>query len=438
METGCGTHNNQPSKTYVPDPSFIHNLNNQLTEALVLGTFSPPAAARIYAYANIAAYEAAIANSDSFVSFSGQLKAMPTMPKVVPGKHYIPEAAAAVAFCRVGNNVVWNGYILDSARVQFVNSLKDQCNADDVAYSASFGDSIATAVIKWMNTDGYAETRKMPYYVPLNKEWSWEPTPPKYAEALEPWWQTIRPLILDTCAQFGPPPPPPFSKEKGSEFYNMVMVVYNTTGKIMMDDTAVANFWDCNPYVTKHEGHVTYSVRQISPGGHWIGIAQIASKNEHLDLQHCCEIYSLTAVALSDAFISCWETKYRYNLIRPHTYINRYIDHDWNPILETPPFPEYTSGHSVISSAAATVLENYFGAPYHYIDSVEHPFGKQPRTFDSFRQAANEAAISRLYGGIHYRQSIENGKTQGKNVGEWLLSHVQTRKTPKQAPLTLK
>jgi hypothetical protein len=407
--------------------SIIHQLNNQLSEAIILGTFSPCAAARVYAYANIAAYEAAIQGSDSFISCSGQLKLMPVMPK--PDlKNYIPEVALTVAFCTVGNVVVWHDYILDSAKTKTIRSLGGYFDKDKINYSIGYGDTLAATIIKWMNADGYSQTRKMPFYVPLKKEWSWEPTPPKFAEAIEPWWHTIHPLILDSASQFRAPGPPPFSAEKNTAFYNSALQVYNTSGKVMMNDTAIANFWDCNPFLTKREGHITYAVRQISPGGHWIGITQIACKLKNLNLQQSCEIYSLTAIALSEAFISCWETKYHYNLIRPQTYINRYINHNWNPLLETPPFPEYPSGHSVISSAAATVLENYFGNNFSYTDSVEVTFGKAPRHFTSFTQASEEAAISRNFGGIHYMEAIEDGKKEGRQVGEWEIAHLKTHR----------
>lgn len=425
---------NQPSKnatgnipSAIVSASLIHQLNNQLTEALILGTFSPPAAARVYAYANIAAYEAAIQGNDSFISYYSQLKNMPAIPKA-DQKKYIPEVALTTAFCKVANTVVWHDYILDSAGVKMVDSLRKNFSNENVSYSISFGDSLAAVIISWMNTDGYSKTRKMPFYLPLKKEWSWEPTPPKFAEAIEPWWHTIQPFVMDSAAQFRGAGPPPFSSQKKSSFYKSNLRVYETSGKVMMDDTAIANFWDCNPFLTKREGHTTYAVRQISPGGHWIGITQIACKLKNLNVQQSCEIYSLTAIALADGFISCWETKFHYNLIRPQTYINRYIDHNWNPLLETPPFPEYTSGHSVISSAAATVLENYFGKEFTYTDSVELPFGKAPRKFNSFRQASDEAAISRLYGGIHYIEAIEDGKLQGHNIGDWQIAHIKTHR----------
>jgi hypothetical protein len=166
----------------------------------------------------------------------------------------------------------------------------------------------------------------------------------------------------------------------------------------------------------------------MSPPAHWIGISIIASKKKSLNIIQSSEILTTVSIGLSDAFISCWEAKYYYNLIRPVTYINRYIDNDWKPLLETPLFPEYTSGHSVISRTAAVILEDYFGKNFFFIDSSEVPFGKKPREFYSFIQASNEAAISRLYGGIHFKSGIEKGIEQGDSVGKYILKNIVLKK----------
>jgi hypothetical protein len=126
-----------------------------------------------------------------------------------------------------------------------------------------------------------------------------------------------------------------------------------------------------------------------------------------------------------DAFISCWDEKYRSNRIRPETYINRYIDVNWKPLLQTPPFPEYTSGHSVMSTATAQVLTYLMGDQFSFTDDSEEMFEIRARSFTSFLQAAAEAAISRLYGGIHFRDSIENGQTQGKNIGDNIIEKLK-------------
>jgi hypothetical protein len=170
--------------------------------------------------------------------------------------------------------------------------------------------------------------------------------------------------------------------------------------------------------------------KKITPGGHWMSIAGIAARTAGVDAMRASEAYILTAVALADGFISCWDEKYRSCLTRPVTVINQEIDPTWSPILQTPAFPEYTSGHSVVSGAASTVLTALFGEPFAYVDSTEVEFGLTVRWYDSFRQAADEAAMSRLYGGIHYRPAIENGVAQGRAVGQRVVEQLHTRERP--------
>jgi len=185
-----------------------------------------------------------------------------------------------------------------------------------------------------------------------------------------------------------------------------------------------AKFWDCNPNISYTKGHVMYYEQQISPGGHWMMIACQIIEDEGIPYQEGSEILSKLGVTIADAFISCWSEKYKSNLIRPETYINKYIDLDWEPILQTPAFPEYTSGHSVASASAATILTHVFGEGYKFIDSTEIPYGLPARPFNSFREASEEAAISRLYGGIHYMPAIENGVKQGNDIGDYIINKL--------------
>jgi hypothetical protein len=199
-------------------------------------------------------------------------------------------------------------------------------------------------------------------------------------------------------------------------------------GRHLTDEQrAIASFWDCNPYVMHVQGHAMFATKKISPGGHWMGVTAIASRKSGADLMRSSEAYVRASLALADGFISTWDEKYRSSVIRPETYINRYLDERWEPLLQTPPFPEYTSGHSVISNAVAVVLADEFGSPFAFADSAEISYGLPVRSFPSFEAAAAEAAISRLYGGIHYRAAIEQGAVQGKLVGALVAARVRTR-----------
>ena len=155
-----------------------------------------------------------------------------------------------------------------------------------------------------------------------------------------------------------------------------------------------------------------------------MSIVKVACNQTNAGIMQSSAAYTLTAIALFDGFISCWDEKYYSNVIRPETYINANIDESWRPMLQTPPFPEYTSGHSVISTAAAIVLSSLFGDNFSFNDDTEVEFGLPVRSFTSFIEASKEAAISRLYGGIHYRPAIENGQVQGQKIGEWVLSRI--------------
>jgi hypothetical protein len=169
------------------------------------------------------------------------------------------------------------------------------------------------------------------------------------------------------------------------------------------------------------------ATKKISPGGHWINITREACLVRNLDVVQTAEAYACMAITIAACFISCWDEKYRSRVIRPETYINQYIDNNWMPFLQTPPFPEYTSGHSVVSMAAAVVLGKMFGTEFSYVDSTESEFGLTPRSFHSFQEAAREAAISRFYGGIHYMPSILNGMKEGEEIGNYFVKKLRTR-----------
>jgi len=246
-------------------------------------------------------------------------------------------------------------------------------------------------------------------------------------DAVEPNWGTLRPFTMDSASQFKPEPPFPFDTTKKSAFWKQ-MVEVQTVGKgLTGEQRAIAAFWDCNPFVMHVQGHTMFAIKKMSPGGHWMGIVALASRKTNADMLRASEAYVRTALALGDGFLSVWSEKYRSNMIRPETMINTYLDESWQPLLQTPPFPEYTSGHSAISTASAVVLTQLFGDNFAFADSTEMEYGLPVRSYSSFEAAAREAAISRLYGGIHYRRAIEQGQVQGRKVGEHLLAKVITR-----------
>jgi hypothetical protein len=200
--------------------------------------------------------------------------------------------------------------------------------------------------------------------------------------------------------------------------------VYDARSAAQTEHHDIADFWDCNPFAVAFSGHVAIGLKKISPGGHWMGIASIACEKANLSLDSAILVHTVLAMALHDGFISCWQEKYKSDRIRPETAINKYLDPSWRPQLQTPPFPEYTSGHSVVSSAAAMVLTYMLGDNFGFLDTTEVYFGLPERHFNSFNEAASEAAISRMYGGIQYRDACDQGSLQGKQVAQHALSRL--------------
>ncbi|MEO1654827.1 MAG: vanadium-dependent haloperoxidase, partial [Bacteroidota bacterium] len=254
-------------------------------------------------------------------------------------------------------------------------------------------------------------------------------------QGIEPHWNKIRPMLLDSANQFVPAPPTPFDLDEQSTFYKELMEVYEVGNNLSDEQQAIAQFWDCNPYVSHHTGHAMYAVKKITPGGHWIGITSIAARQKGDSFLNTTRAYALVSISLFDAFISCWDEKWRSILVRPETLINEFVDPDWVPLLQTPPFPEHTSGHSVISRAAAETLTELYGDSFAFIDSTEVEYGLPVRSYQSFREASEEAAISRLYGGIHYRPACEKGVEQGEKVGQLVKQRLFN---PKKEGIALK
>jgi hypothetical protein len=280
----------------------------------------------------------------------------------------------------------------------------------------------ARQVVEYAKKDGYNKLSTFTRYSPRKEEGRWYPTPPAYMAAVEPQWETVRPFFLDSASQFRPAPPAPFSKDSTSSFYRQMREVYDVGIGLTIEQRNIASFWDCNPFAVSFSGHMAIGLKKISPGGHWMGITGIACKRANVSLDSAIFIHTVVAITLHDAFISCWQEKYSSDRIRPETAINKFMDPEWRPLLQTPPFPEYSSGHSVASSSVAVVLTNLLGDHFSFTDTSEIYFGLPARTFASFYQAANEAAISRLYGGIHFRDACEEGVAQGKRIGQFVLT----------------
>lgn len=416
-------------KTKVQQPELLHRTLKQITDVIVHDIFSPPVASRIYAYSTIAAYEAVIHQDSTYVSLAGQVNGLTEVPKPEPGLEYCFPISSMQAMFKVGRTLIFSEDKMDVYYSHLMKEIQETKIPDEVLdRSIEYGNKVADHILAWSSKDNYKQSRSFPKYSISNDASTWKPTPPAYMDAVEPHWNKIRTFVIDSAAQFAPPPPTPFSSVKGSDFYNEALSVYEAGNNLTAEQREIAFFWDCNPFMMNVKGHVMFATKKISPGGHWINITATACRNSKTDVVKSAEAYVRVALSLVDGFISCWDEKYRSLLIRPETYINQYIDENWVPTLQTPPFPEYTSGHSVISAAAADALTGVFGDSFAFTDSTEIEFGLAPRSFTSFKQAADEAAVSRFYGGIHYTPACEIGKVEGAALGEFIRKKIQTKK----------
>ena len=409
------------------DATPLHDAVRQVNDVIVYDIFSPPQAGRVYAYASIAAYEVLRQADTSYRTLAGQLHGLTAVPaRDTVGAISLP-LAGVHAYMMVGRALTFSQARMDTLRRAMDVRLRGDLPQDVYDRSLAYGDTVATHVLAWAGKDGFKQRTGLGKYSVLREPGRWIPTPPAYMDAVEPNWGTLRAFTMDTSNQFKPEPPLPFDTTKGSAYFRQLMEVHDVAKNITAEQREIAAFWDCNPFVMHVQGHTMFATKKMSPGGHWMGIVGIASRKSNADITRTAEAYARTAIALADAFLSVWAEKYRSNAIRPETMINKYVDAAWEPLLQTPPFPEYTSGHSGISTSAAVVLTKEFGGNFAFTDSTELEYGLPVRSFASFEAAASEAAISRLYGGIHFRRAIEQGQLQGRKVGEYVIAKVITR-----------
>ena len=411
------------------EAEYIHRAIKQVTDVMVYDIYSPPVTSRTYAYISVAAYEILIQNNKEYRSMAGQLHGLTAIPKPKSVESCHLTLAAVHAILTTGKSFVISEERIDAYEKEILKEFTADGISDEVfKNSLAYGDAVAAHILAWASKDKFKETRSYPEYRVKSDEASWKPTPPAYIKAIEPHWNKIRPFLMDSAAQFKPVAPPSFSLDSTSTFYKDVKDVYVQVQQNSEEQIEIAKFWDCNPFKMNVRGHVMYATKKISPNGHWMNITALTCRKAKASAVQSAEAYAFLAVTLADCFISCWDEKYRSVVIRPETYINMHIDPNWMPVLQTPPFPEYTSGHSVVSSGASIVLGKLFGKQFSFSDDTEEEFGLPTRHFSSFKAAAEEAAISRFYGGIHYMPAIVNGQSEGYAIGDFFAKNLKTRK----------
>lgn len=434
---------------------------------------SPPVASRVLAYASVALYEGLAVGSADLSTLAGKLNGLDSLPRPEGPKRYDPILVALAAERTVLDSLFAEGLPATRAALAALTDSLERARValripDRVRFnSRDLGERLGTAILSWAARDGFDETRTRRFkprvgqaywvndsradeytaqnltavsdFVALDNpaatlqggaasERALAVTRPKAADlralkavnptgATEPWWGTLRPFALKSPDECPTPSPAAWSTTPASPFYAEARRVYDIGRSLTYEQYQTVLYWADNPGQTG------------TPVGHWLAIGSQLVNQRGLSADQAAEMFVLMTLAQADAFIAIWHEKYRLNLIRPVTYVRRYIDKDWTPAIVTPPFPEYPSGHSGQSASAATVLTALLGSVA-FEDSTNLVIGHAPRRYASFQEAADEAAESRLYGGIHFRMGNENGKALGRCVGQVILERLHARAGP--------
>jgi PAP2 superfamily len=410
-----------------PQPEVVLRSWYQMALELVrhTPTYSPPVASRSFAYLGVTAFEATATGSSGLQTLAGQLNELRPGPQRAAGEAYdeavVLHAAMAFAARKLFSNTGPTGQRAMAAlekklRVEVAAGLP----ADVVARSEDHGRAVAEHILTWSQDDGGAVIENMGFpleYVFAKGPSHWTPTSviSQQQMPLLPKWGNNRTFAMPNGAACSLPAPPPYSEDKTSAFHKEALEVYETLRNLTAEQRAIARFWSDDPMLSP------------TPPGHWISIALQILERDDAGIDESVDVLARLGIAMADGFIGCWNAKYQYDLLRPITYIRRVIDPKWETLLITPPFPEYPSGHSTQSGAAATVLTALFGEDFAFEDATHERDGLATRSFPGFWAAAEEAGISRLYGGIHFRAAIERGLDQGRCIGAY-VNALRTRK----------
>jgi len=375
------------------------------TNATPIGGLPPQ---RFYAYSAIALYESVVPGMPAFQTLYGQLTDMPAMPETLPGYAYHWAACGNAALAAMTRNYFSNTSPANKASVDSLETALNSVyqtqvnNNDEFQRSVQFGKSIAQLIFDWSKTDG-ASVANASYTPPVGAG-LWVPTPPALAAPFGPYWGNNRVMVAGSLNGAAPPPPPSYSTNPSSDYYQMVKEVYDVSQTLSQEQTAIALYYRDNPGFG---------------GGHYLSIIKQVLEQEDPQLDSSAIVFTKTSIAIIDAGIGCWQTKYSYNLERPITYIRNILGHTtWNPLFPTPNFPEWTSGHAVIGGAVAKTLTDFFGNNYRLTNHTYDYLGMAPRIYTSFYDMAQEIGDSRVFAGIHYRASCELGIAQGIKIAE--------------------
>lgn len=416
-----------PAAAVVSDGRVEHVLSSwyRLLLELIRGTatYSPPVAARAFAYLGVTVFETVAQHDPALHSLAGQVNGLtaPPAPPVggLDAAAVLHGALAHAMAAHFGNTGPTGQRAMDAMAARLEASATAGLPADLARRSLDHGQALSRHILDWSATDGGAVIENLGFpdeaAAPAGPA-DWVPTSTigLQQRPLLPGWGSVRPMALPPGDLCDLPPPTPYSEDPGSAFHAEAMEVYTVSKSLTEEQKIIARFWSDDPMLSP------------TPPGHWVSIAMQIFARDGMPLAAQAETLALLGIAISDAFVACWRAKYQYNLLRPVTYIRRVIDPAWEPLLITPPFPEYPSGHSSQSGAAAGVMAALFGADFAFDDATHQDDGLAPRHFANFDEAAREAALSRFYGGIHFMPANRLGLEQGACVATHVL-RIKTR-----------
>ncbi len=362
-----------------------------------------------YGYLGIGLYESVRHGKKNSVSLSTKLYQMPAMPAKENNKDYnwqVSANGAMAAMLRSFNTGLTpaNMASIDSLENLYNQILQQVCATSTFNRSQAFGKSIATAVYNWSLTDNFNPSNAG--YVPPVFFGAWVPTPPAFANGIFPYISNARPFLQANLTAVAPPFPAPYSEDPSSDFYKIVKKVYDVSKTLTDEQKNIALYW-----VDQGNGI------GATPHGHDFSIITQALINKNANLYVAAEAYAKGGIAEREATIICFRSKYKYNVMRPVTYIQKVIDLAWLPYIVTPPHPEYPAAHAFVTGSVMEAVSKVLGNNVSITDHTYDFRGWAPRTFNYLFAAGEEAGISRLYGGIHYLPSINKGLEIGKELG---------------------
>jgi hypothetical protein len=392
---------------------------------------TPPSVSRSLAYLAITLYETVVPGMPKHRTMAGQLSELSSLPWAQPNEELHWPTAANAAMALMTTMLYPNASPENKARIKALElsmPLKRPQDFDESKIttdmrnrSQTFGQLMAMALFTWARTDeghdGWGPRKRFrDSYVPPSGPGLWSATPPGFQKALQPWWGNTRPFVATNADVCAPPAPPEYSEDPSSAFYQDAKRMYEIAVNPTPEQRQIALYW------------ADEAGKTPTPAGHWVSITNDLLREDRASLARAAEVFAKLNIAVGESFIVGWRAKFKYNVLRPVTFVQMTMNSKWTPrVLPTPPFPSYPSGHSHQSMAAALVLQHFFGEKRSFTDNTHNDRGWGPRQFPTFMNAAIEAGASRIYAGIHYDFDVKGGQEIGKCVADQVLK-LQTER----------